>query len=87
MKTINTDFPQVLIPSDGHTTNLAHRQWEWTMNTMLRCTICGGLVNGAGSARSLCAARQALGQPTPVLDCTPRCQCMPCKLARQGGAA
>lgn len=75
-------FPRTVIPSDGHTTCLIHRQWEWTMTHyvphMPRCPLCGGIADPRAPTHPLCQARHARGLPTPPLDCTPRCSCAAC---------
>jgi len=80
--TIDSEFPTRLVPTDGKTTCLLHRQWEWTMAnyvpTMPRCTICGGVVDPRIPAHHLCVARQRGGLPITVLDSTPRCNCAKC---------
>ena len=87
---MNTDtFPQKITESDGHTTCLMHRQWEWTMKnyvpTMSKCNICGGVVDTRLAAHALCVSRRGLNLATPRLDAPlPQCSCRPCVLKRQG---
>jgi hypothetical protein len=83
MNTIDTStYPRELINTDGRTTCLWHRQWEWTMKhyvpTMPRCTICGGICDERLTAHHLCVERQKRGLPILMLDNTPKCGCRKC---------
>ena len=75
-------FPQQLIESDGKTTCLFHRQWEWTMAnyvpTMPKCSICGGVCDPRLTAHNLCVELQKRNLPIQVLDSTPKCNCAKC---------
>lgn len=72
------------IATDGHTTNLWHRQHEFYLSdivpTLPKCDICGGCTGDKRSPRhELCRLRAERGTATPRMDYISECGCAPCR--------
>ena len=79
-------YPTSHIPSDGHTTNLWHRQHEHYLRYIVpilpKCDICGGCTGDSRAVRhELCRLRAKRGNPTPRTDTINECDCSPCQRA------
>lgn len=76
------DFPRELIATDGHSTNLSHRQHEYAMANivpaMRKCRLCGGECDRRQDAHNLCVERAKRDMATPVLRDLPKCGCKAC---------
>ena len=78
----NATFPREHIATDGHGTNLRHRQHEYAMANivpaMRKCRLCGGECDRRQDAHNLCVERANRGMDIPVLRALPECGCHAC---------
>ena len=77
--------PQAKIDTDGHATNLWHRQWEHVIAHVIplfpKCEICEGVLHPRSPQphHEICRLRAQSGVATPKIDNTPKCCCSPCR--------